>query len=271
MKFNFHTPKKELTDFVKCIWSLECARGSKTEDERIVPSGCIELYFYYNSWPQFIDKSESITSKYNTFVSGQKLTYERIRTEGAIGIFSVMLNPESSYPLLGIPANELSSRQIALNDLWGVSGEEISEQVLTAKSGEERSNLVQDFLIEKLLHNSELINPRINKTVKLINSNGGLVEIKSLSDSACLSRRQFERSFIENVGLAPKQFARVVRLQKILSLKQNNKKIDLTQLATIAGYFDQAHFINDFKTMTGFTPGSYFKLYPAFSDYYSFM
>lgn len=271
MEFKFYKPRKELAGLIKCIWSLECGSNNKASEERIIPSGCIEFYFYYNSKPIFFNDDDKLVSGSKACVSGQKIKFGKVSSTGKTGIFSVMLNPETAYSLLGLPANKISGQHVDLVDLWGAEGSELADKITGAANNEKRSDLIQDFLFGKLSVNSRRLEPRIKRTIDMINYSGGLVEVKTLTEAACLSRRQFERSFAEVVGLAPKQFARVVRLQKILSIKQNQNDISLTELALKSGYFDQSHFINDFKNMTGLTPKNYFNICPAFSDYYSFM
>jgi len=80
-----------------------------------------------------------------------------------------------------------------------------------------------------------------------------------LADTACLSIKQFERKFSGLVGVNPKQYLRTVRFQHVLQIKKSSRFLDYTSLAMECGYFDQSHFINDFKTITGLTPGNFFK------------
>ena len=81
---------------------------------------------------------------------------------------------------------------------------------------------------------------------------------KELADKLNIHRRNMERKFETAVGMSPKQLSRVVRLQSALKLLEQQKYSNLTSLAYESGYYDQAHFIRDFKEFTGISPKSFF-------------
>jgi AraC-like DNA-binding protein len=92
----------------------------------------------------------------------------------------------------------------------------------------------------------------------MIRVNQGMVEIEELSSLACLSRKQFERIFLEYIGISPKQYLKIIRFQSSIFLKSKNEDISLTELAYESGYYDQSHFINEYRKMTGITPKQFF-------------
>ena len=77
-----------------------------------------------------------------------------------------------------------------------------------------------------------------------------------------MSIKTFERKFIEQVGASPKIFSRIVRFNKAITLKMKEYKKSWTSIALDCGYFDQMHFIKDFKLFTGDTPAAFFKNTP---------
>ena len=87
---------------------------------------------------------------------------------------------------------------------------------------------------------------------------------------ACLSEKQFSRVFSDNIGLSPKEFSRIIRIQRALSILQNLPRINFAQLAYDCGYTDQSHMIKEFKQFSGYTPKEFLSLYNPFSDYFSF-
>ena len=74
-----------------------------------------------------------------------------------------------------------------------------------------------------------------------------------------LARRQFERRFKSCAGFPPALFARIVRFQRSYRMLENGQATSLTDLAVACGYFDQSHFIRDFKRFSGMNPRTYFK------------
>jgi len=78
-----------------------------------------------------------------------------------------------------------------------------------------------------------------------------------LANDYFLSERQFERQFRKFSGFSPKLFSRIVRFQSALTQYGNNEK-SLTEIALETGYYDQSHFIHDFKEFSGYHPKQYF-------------
>ncbi len=109
---------------------------------------------------------------------------------------------------------------------------------------------------------------RIWHSIGIINKEKGMVDIGTLADSACLSRKQYERTFRTCVGSSPKQFLRTVRFQRTLKEKSRENRMSLTELSYLCGYYDQAHMTHDFVKLSGMTPGHYFNDCEVYSDYF---
>ena len=109
---------------------------------------------------------------------------------------------------------------------------------------------------------------RINHAINTISQTRGKITIENLASETCLSRKQFERKFSELIGITPKQYLKTIRLQYSLYLKSRNDKLNITDIAYEVGYYDQAHFINEFKMQTGFTPKQYFDNNASYSDFF---
>jgi len=93
--------------------------------------------------------------------------------------------------------------------------------------------------------------------------------ISELSETACLSSKQFNRIFLDYVGATPKEFLRIVRMQRALFKVQQNPSISFAQLAYECGFSDQSHMIKEFKLFSGYTPTEYLSLCAPYSDYFS--
>ena len=93
-------------------------------------------------------------------------------------------------------------------------------------------------------------------------------DITSLSDVACLSERQFRRTFNENFGITPKQFLRTVRMQRALHIMEHRPDITFAQLAYECAFTDQSHMIKEFKFFSGYSPKEYLKVCAPVSEYF---
>ena len=127
----------------------------------------------------------------------------------------------------------------------------------------------KSLLKELHKYKSEHDRKRIDDSIRNINQTLGKISIEELSSRACLSRKQYERIFTDNIGISPKRFLRIVRFQNVIFQKQMRQNSNLTTLAYDCGYFDQSHMINDFKILSGKTPSQYFREGEVISDYFS--
>jgi transcriptional regulator GlxA family with amidase domain len=122
-----------------------------------------------------------------------------------------------------------------------------------------------DNSIYLLIHH-KAINPKVLNCIKHLTNSNYPISITSLANDCNLSRRQFERAFKEYSGFSPKVFLNLVRFNSVIKAKTQANN-SLTQIAIDCGYFDQSHFIHDFKTFSGYTPKEYFNQKIDEADY----
>jgi len=258
MYYQTFEPSKELSPLVKCYWTLENPAEINPEKQTIVPDGCIEMILHYGDfYKQYLETGESVIQP-KCFVIGQLTRPLEIGPTGKTGVFSVRFHPEGFLPFATIPIKEMENRAVPLETLFDQDGKEISESILNAKTTEERINLVEGFLIERITDN-ETKDRIIKSTVETILTANGQLPIDQLSKQLNINRRRLERNFSLAIGLSPKQLSKTVRLQASLKMLLNNQFTSLTALAYEGNYYDQAHFIKDFKEFTGFTPKEFYK------------
>jgi len=138
-----------------------------------------------------------------------------------------------------------------------------------AKTFDHKVSVVENYLMKQFYANYEKYKlQRILHSISLINKTRGNIDIDNLASRTCLSRKQFERIFIQHVGSSPKQFLKVVRFQNSLHLKQQNPNKTISDIVFECGYFDQSHLIRDFKNLSGYTPKQFFNECEVYSDYF---
>jgi AraC-like DNA-binding protein len=181
-----------------------------------------------------------------------------------------MLKPATANLVLGIPANYINNAVIKCDDIWSLDGALIAEQIAGAKDSGARFHIVENFLLRRIRNSIQSIDKRISEYERLVSFYGGNINIKTAAAHLNISCRQLERKVLETIGATPKEFSKVIRFQKALAIKQFSNDLDCTSLAYKCGYYDQSHFIKEFKSITGLTPQNYFQWTKAYSDYYSF-
>lgn len=268
MSYNLTKPPLQLAPYIKQYWSIENTLGAgESHVQRIVPTGLIELSFYLADHPK--TEASNRCFKGNSLISGQQESYFDLQTCGKLDLFSVTFQPQAARLFFDLPITELYNQTIPLEYLGKETFSQIESELYAAKTFPQKVTVMNRFLSERLkqnFHQNSL--GRLSSVFSLINNLKGQVTIDVLARQACLSRKQFERVFASGVGVSPKRFLRIVRFQNALHQRQLNQKIRLTNLAYDCGYFDQPHMINDFKLLSGMSPGEYFSKCCPESDYF---
>lgn len=257
MDYRTFEPSEDLAAFIKCYWTLESPKEATPERQTIVADGCMEMIFHFGDlYVQYTENGNSIIQP-RCFVFGQLTRPLEIEPTGITGIFSVRFHPNGFLPFATIPIKEMENSAVSLEKLFGKESPEIGHQILNADSTEERISLIETFLL-KQLRNIETVDRIVKSTVETILTANGQLSIDELSKLTNINRRQLERKFSSAIGLSPKQLSRAIRLQATLKILLNKEFKNLTALAYENDYYDQAHFIKDFKELTGFTPKEFY-------------
>lgn len=257
MDYQTYLPQEELAAFIKCYWTLSAPASDKEEIQRIVPDGCMEMIFHAGDlYRQYLPDATSIVQPKH-FVFGQITQPLEIAATGETKIFAVRFHPEGFLPFINIPIREMDNKAVSLEHLFGEEGKLLGEAVCKAQKSDEQINLVENFLLQQI-KNPETGDRVAASSVQILLELKGQLSVDELADQMQVHRRQLERKFAAVIGLSPKQLAKIIRLQATLKMMSERRFEHLTELAYENGYFDQAHFIKDFKEFTGVTPGEFY-------------
>jgi len=254
VNYRIHQPPKALSNIVYQYWTLD---GTVSPDEtyihRTLANFRPELIFHYGGPFRELVADDKIAGAFTTGIHGQTNQIRRFTAKESYGIFGVLLHPYVIPVLFGMSSTDFKNELVDLA-LLGQHGKDITDKMMLAKDNTERLQLINHFLTQRL---REFDRPEIVYAAQQVCSLKGLVNIKKLTNGVALSHRQFERKFKEHIGFSPKTFARIVRFKSLLN---SYKKGDstLTKVAYDFGYYDQAHFIEDFKQFSGYSPNTYF-------------
>lgn len=152
------------------------------------------------------------------------------------------------------PANELFNESVSLGNIFDKAKVNNTEEKLSlAKTDKQRIDIIESFLLSELreIQHDKLV----VEAVKLIYQSNGLIKIKELQEKLFISASPFEKRFRKLVGTTPKKFASIVRFNTVL--KNIHKPKSLLAICYENNFFDQAHFIKDFKQFTGITPENF--------------
>lgn len=267
MRFQFIRPSGILSRYIQHYWILEAKSAEGEITERVIPTGNIELMFHYGQ--PFCSRSGpgQTCIQPHSFISGISSSYSDVTTNGDSGVIAVTFFPFGACNFFPFPLLEIEDSLVSLRDIYNAEFREIEERINIAPSVEARVKIIEDFLFKQLCPLSSTDFSFLNHTVLLISKHKGTITASGLSRDLLVSPRSLERKFAAFLGKSPKQFLKIVRFQEIIKTMSLRKEIFLTELAFEQGYFDQAHFIKDFKSMSGYTPGEFMAFGPCRSDY----
>jgi AraC-like DNA-binding protein len=253
VKYQEYVPHPILQDTVKCFWTNEATYPSETT-QHIPPDGCVELIFNFGNPYVLLTAGSPITLPTAVIVGLQNKTM-RLRLHGTIKVVAARLFAWAALALLQDNFNKLTDKVTPLGLDWDTVVNRLAPAV-TQGCYEQAVTTLQQFLMQKALmqcYNIKLI----QSAVKLLHHTKGQCRIEDLADYCHKSVRQLQRGFQHVIGTSPKAFARTLHFESAQRRLMFHPETDLTVLTYECGYYDQAHFIKEFKAFTGQTPAEY--------------
>lgn len=257
MKHQILQPRGDLAAFVKCYWTLESPKEETSTRNTIVPDGCMKLIFHYGDVYKHYPKNGGSLTLPRCFLIGQLTRPYDVEPTGETATFFVCFHPDGFLPFTTIPIKEMENIAVSLEDLFGKDGEEVGQNILKANTTTERISLIETFLGKRLTE-ADTVDHIVKSTVETILTANGQFSVSKLSQQNNINRRQLVRKFSSAIGLSPKQLSKTIRIQATLKTLLTTDVTSLTDLAHENQYFDQAHFIKDFKEFTGLTPKEFY-------------
>lgn len=266
MRFQYIKPTGLLARHIRYYWILETDDSEGEICERVIPTGNIEWMFHYRK--TFVVKNKVPVYQPQSMVSGINSNFFDVATRGESGVIAVTFYPHGAANFLRFPLSEIEDTSINLEDIFNIAGKETEEQICLARSQAERIAVIEKFLLRCFNPVKDNDFRFIKKGVELVNQAKGQISASELSQKLLLTNKSLERKFSALLGKTPKQFIRIVRFQGVIQSFLNPENKQLTRLAYENGYFDQAHFVKDFKALSGYTPKEFLALGPCNTDYF---
>ena len=263
-KFN---PSSILSSFVECyfIWDSE----GRLETPMVIespPSGFCSIVFNYADPYYLQNKKYERLAVPMQFISGQSIYSYKLFLEGEIGVAGIVFKPAALATIFQLPIYEYTEERI---DLYKIFKKPVIDKYVTQikLAGEEQKvHLLEEFLMQQ--YRIQKPEPDyIDKAANYIVEHNGLLQVSDLLKDSCMSRRSFERKFFQKVGLSPKYYARLRRIGYLLTFVAGKRKADWPKIVAECEFYDQAHFIKDFKEFTGRSPQQYLKENTELANY----
>jgi hypothetical protein len=254
MDYQTYNPHSDLSTIVKCYWTLEIPEQQDTQRQLILPDGCVDLCFILGDDIKRYTSDNKFIIQPRQMLLGQITEQFYIEPTGYVNTFAIRFYPYGFANFIDIPLNELCNKETPLSQLFGnKEAKQLSQEVIRAKNINERIDIIERFLFGRLGDKATIDNI-VKSTIDAMFLSKGSKPLNSILKDDLQKRRQLERNFKKQIGLSPKQLSKAIRLQATLQLLLNQTTETLTDIAYENEYYDQPHFIKDFKEFTGTTP-----------------
>jgi AraC-like DNA-binding protein len=238
-----YEPTPELVCFVEHYWTVKWdLRGQPPYNSETLPHPSIHLAIE----PGMAHIVGIVTRKFSRL----------LEDEG--WVFGIKFKPGAFYPFVQTPISTFTDKTISLAVLFGERGIRFEAAMRAVTTDAEKVSLCEDFLHQLAPAHDENVT-LVKQIVEVINTERTITKVDDLVSRFKLNKRSLQRLFSHYVGVSPKWVIQRYRLHEATAQVSAGEVVDWSKLAVELGYFDQAHFIKDFKTMVGMTPAEYAK------------
>ena len=262
-----YIPAAPLSPYIHCYWIVQCSHVMLPE--KCIMDGYVKMFIYLNDNLPEYHTDHGIKKDWGDGFGGHQTCRDLfISTPGNLHLVFCLFKPLGFFQLFGVPIHHLNNTVAPLESFLGRRTSELKERLLSAAGDEHRITILNDFFLSLTYRLPTLRRTGMEYIQDRMHSRKGLIQIDDLSRVANLSSRTLERNFSEKIGMSPKYYARVLRFNYAFGLRRTNPQLGWFDIIHDCGYFDQTHFIKDFKHFTGQTPGTFYKASHPIKDIY---
>jgi AraC-like DNA-binding protein len=245
MRLLSYIPSWPLSDFVDLLWLCEGEAPAHAR-ERVLPTGTVEMVI-----PLQDDSGGPL-------ICGPYSEFFVIETAQKASIMGVHFKPGGAFPFLPLPAGELHNANVALDTFWGTHACQLHDRLREARTPAARFRILEQSLLARAARPLAR-HPAFAFALKEFQDVRQPHTVAEVTKHLGFSPRRFIQTFTDEVGLTPKLFCRIHRFQEVLRLIDKNQRFDWANVALACGYYDQAHFIHDFRAFSGLNPTTYLR------------
>ena len=257
MNYQTFQPHPDLASLVNCYWTLEAPANPDAQRQQLIPDGCIEMAFILGDDIKRYISEDAFILQPRAMVLGQRTAPFYIEPVGVVNTFAVTFYPYGFANFITEPIKNLANKETPIAHLFGeTTAKELERKILQAADTTQRIAIIETFLFEQL-KGKATIDHIVKTTIDTLLSTNGSTPINKILKQDLAKRRQLERKFAKQIGISPKQLGKVIRLQTAVKILLNEEAESLTRIAYESEYYDQAHFIKDFKEFTGISPKAF--------------
>jgi AraC-like DNA-binding protein len=245
-------PPPALAAWVLSLWEMRIPNLGLPARVRIVPNASVDIVIYASAPSEGEGPAAIVAPPHRSYVVGSTLRSFIVRSAGWRHVIGASLLPAGVQPILGMPARVIGESIVLLHDIIGNQAGAFEERVIDGDPARALERMAH--AIAGLRGTLPAPNELVHRAVGLVRTTRGTKRIEAVAADMNVSTRRLERQFLEQIGLTPKTFSRLVRFDRTVRALATRGATPWSQFALTHGYTDQAHFINEFKEFAGVTP-----------------
>ncbi len=254
MIYEHSAPSEVLSRYIKSYWLIDSEADTTSIREKIIPDGYPELIFHYGD-PYRVNINGSWEAQGPHLIAGQIKNHFYLENTGKSGMIGVKLMPTALTTLFGLNMSSLTDCVSSLSILLPDFTRSLMQTPFSLERKEQFIQSFENLITEQLDKVSTALETTEMAVTEILKSKGN-VSISAMCEQIEIGQRQLERQFSRAVGLTPKFYARIIRFAHIFELMKNGDNT-WSDLVYASGFFDQSHFIKNFKEFTGEDPSAY--------------
>ncbi len=256
-----HRPDPPLSSYVHALWYARCADLDHRR-ERILPTGRSQLVISL-ARDFLLDCPEGLAERRTApaLLVGQRSIYEIVETSDLADLIGVVFAPAALPIFMGDRADLFRNRTVPLEQLWGRQAGTLRDALRGGSSPQLRLRTLENFLLAHLAHvpgqGHFSVHPAVDFALRRFEEAPAVATVSRLAKETGWSERRFSQIFREQVGFAPKAWCRIQRFQRTVRQMRSGLEIPWAELAVECGFYDQAHFANEFRAFSGIDASTY--------------
>jgi AraC-like DNA-binding protein len=272
MLYRHRVPRPPLDTFIESVWVCQNEPRPRAL-ERVLPTGAAQLIVNLKEdqtrlyEPEFPHRCVATSG---SVLSGVQSRFQVIDTSEQEYVAGVAFRPGGTLPFVRVPAHETRDADVPLEAIWGAGRTAaLRERLLEGRSIDGKLDALEATLRE--IWTPPGLHPAVTFALARFDRAPLTTSIAAVTGVIGLSAMRFIERFKAEVGMTPKRYCRIRRFQRALTLANRGSQVDWTRVALDCGYFDQAHFIHDFRSFAGLTPTGYQSARTPFQNHVKFL
>jgi len=253
------TPAAPLSAFIEAFWYTKGYQVPHRR-ERVLPNGAIQLIInlaqdYVIDHPRLPEECR-VSRMPPSLIVGVQSEYVVIDTADLAEMMGILFWPGGFVPFFTPPADEFSNAHVSLESVWGPDAARLRDRLRDVPDPEAKFQILETSLLAHA-RNRLIRHPAVDFAIRQFQASQHAGIVDDVTRQLGLSRRRFSQIFRERVGTTPKLYSRIRRFQHAVHLIRRGSEIQWVDLALSCGYWDQSHFVNDFRAFSGINPTTY--------------